>query len=192
MKTLHRFTLVLTLMGLGAIAASADTLWINSGGLTLTGIVNPSFNFLGLDFRGTVALNTPDGTVLLTDNFASPAFGNTTLIAINPTFDGTGVQVDFQLPSFLLSGGGSVFQILSTGIIAAGPLSAPEADMLQTLLYTFNLTGVQPVVGTPNFQATYVLAQVDSTAPEPATIGLGAIGLGIAAIAAKRRKQLSS
>ena len=194
MKTLEKLTVVLTLMGIGSLPAAAGSFGLVTGGITMTGVVDPGFNFLGLDFRGTVGLGTPDGTVLLTDSFASPNFGNTALVAINPVFDGTGVQVDFQTASFSLQGGGAIFNILGLGTTLAGPLSAPETDMLQPLFFSFLLTGEQAVAGTPNIQVTYALSQVNTLTttaptPEPAAVGLGAIGLGMIALVAARRRR---
>src|SRR5438309_1851296 len=100
MKAKQKLLFVCVFAGLGSIPASAGSFGILSGGLTMTGVVDPTFNFLGVDLRGTVGLATPDGATLLTDTFSSGSFGNTTLVAINPVFDGTGTQVDFQLSSF--------------------------------------------------------------------------------------------
>jgi hypothetical protein len=81
-----------------------------------------------------------------------------------------------------------VFNILTAGTTAVPPLSAPVANFLQPLLFTFSLVDVKPITSSPNAQVTYNLVQV-ITIPEPASIGLGGLGLAFIAITARRSRR---
>jgi hypothetical protein len=183
-----------TLVAVCTSVAAAGTLPITGGGLTLTGIVNSTFNFAGIDIRGTVALGTPDGTVLVTDSGASPAFGNLGLLAVDAPPNGTGAQLTFDLATFVLGSGGSPLFLDSTGITLVGPLSPAVNDLTSQILWEFDFSSAVPNFdGNGDAQVTYLLASAATpdAAPEPASISLGCLGLLALAAGLARRHRVS-
>lgn len=177
--------------------AAAGTLPIVNGGLTFTGIVDTGFNFAGIDMRGTVAVGTPDGTALVTDVYpfiSQAAFGNQTFAGTDPAPDGTGARVFFDLTTLLLAPGGSTLSVDSTGSTLVGPLSAAVTDLTSQILWGFALTNVVPNFdGNGNSLVTYSLtsAATPDAAPEPASIGLGSLGLLALAGGVARQRRIT-
>jgi hypothetical protein len=192
MKATTVFLATLTLFLLShAAPAQATTLPIVSGELTASAILNSSFQFLGIDIRGTVGLATPEGGVLLTDEFASPTFGNTTLVALDPgPFDGTAVEVNFQVSSLEILPGPEL-SAMTLGTTIAGP-SPAEANFLNDVQYTFNLVDTAPYGQTGDIAASFVLGSVSipSAVPEPAMPVVCAVGMLLFVVARSRNKIL--
>lgn len=190
MKTGRMLLAAIPFVFLSQVApANASSLPIVSGGLTAIAVLDTSVpqNFLGLDVRGNVTLDTGLGDVLLTDAGQLPSFGNLHLTGEPVTPDGTGVDVAFQTPSLLLLPGPDLSDI-TLGTIINGPLSSAEAVLLSQLTFTFDLTGTAPF-GNGDIAATFVLASVSAPAPEPAMPIFCAAGM-LMVLAARSHKKI--
>ncbi len=155
-----------------------------SGSITLTGIVDPSFNFLGLDIRGTAGFMILSQPVVVTDIFSSATFGNTTLVAMATPFDGSAVQITFN-PATLLLVPGPGLKIDATGTALVGTPGAAVGSFIGPLAFDFTLTSTAPSTN-GNTAAIFTLTDVTvpgTLTPEPTTLigvllGAGALGLG--------------
>jgi hypothetical protein len=154
---------------LASFNASAMTLNIVAGGLTLTGVADPSVNFLGLDLRGTVGLAIDMNGLLVTDEFSSPDFGNLTLAGIPPVLDGTAVLLTFPSASLHVNPDPFSVSLLSEGTVISGPLSPAEQVLLDPIQWVFDFVSTTPYNGGPDQVITFSLASVVDEAPEPAT-----------------------
>lgn len=193
MKTGRMLLIGISLLFLLQVApAHASSLPIVSGGLTATAILDGSLNFLGIDIRGNVTLDTGLGNVLLTDALASPTFGNLDLTGEPVIPDGTAVDVAFQTPSLVILPGPDL-SAMTLGTTIAGPLSSAEAVLLSQLQFTFDLVTVAPYgANAQDVAATFALASVSapSSVPEPAMPLFCAAGMLVVLAARSHRKIL--